>query len=79
MAWYCHKRHANQYNRQEGPGTNLPNASHLTFDKDIKNGYWKKRQAIKLMVLGKFDILKKKKKDTRSILSNSVQKSSQNE
>lgn len=37
MAWYCHKRHANQYKRQEGPGTNLPNASHLTFDKDIKN------------------------------------------
>lgn len=42
MAWYCHKRHANQYKRQEDPGTNLRNASHLTFDKDIKNGYWKK-------------------------------------
>lgn len=42
MTWLCHKRHANQSKRQAGPGTNLSNASHLTFDKDIKNRCWKK-------------------------------------
>lgn len=42
VAWYRHRRHAGQYKTREGLSINLPNASHLTLEKDIKNGYWKK-------------------------------------